>query len=247
MDSKCQKLWLIWFFFLFRTHVKATRHQEHIIAENVGFLKNNLQNQHWFWKWFPFFIIPGGRCVMKMDHHCKFSMFYLKIRNLIWLILLLSETLGPWINNCVGHYNHGHFVGFLTFAVLGCAQASFVLAMTLYYGLNRVSDKWSHFDHFSIDVLIPIFVSVLVPFLWHWRGAQSDLNFNNTFGCDVCSWVGNRSSHSSRSFIILSSKLYRTWKNFNFVKSICSKMPKRLSHQLPKFFLYQRKKTSCWF
>ena len=33
----------------------------------------------------------------------------------------------------------GHFIGFLTFAVLGCAQASFVLAMTLYYGLNRVS------------------------------------------------------------------------------------------------------------
>ena len=29
-------------------------------------------------------------------------------------------------------------MGFLTFAVLGCAQASFVLAMTLYYGLNRV-------------------------------------------------------------------------------------------------------------
>ena len=51
---------------------------------------------------------------MKMDHHC------------------------PWINNCVGHFNHGHFVGFLASAVLGCAQASIVLAMTLYYGLNRV-------------------------------------------------------------------------------------------------------------
>jgi len=59
-----------------------------------------------------------GRCVMKMDHHC------------------------PWINNCVGHFNHGHFVAFLTFAVLGCAQASFVLAMTLYYGLNR---SWYHY------------------------------------------------------------------------------------------------------
>ena len=52
---------------------------------------------------------------MKMDHHC------------------------PWINNCVGHFNHGHFVGFLFFAVLGCAQATVILAMTLYYGLNRVS------------------------------------------------------------------------------------------------------------
>merc|ERR1712223_1505358 len=59
-----------------------------------------------------------GRCVLKMDHHC------------------------PWINNCVGHFNHGHFVAFLTFAVLGCAQASFVLAMTLYYGLNR---SWYHY------------------------------------------------------------------------------------------------------
>ena len=35
------------------------------------------------------------RCVQKMDHHC------------------------PWINNCVGHFNHGHFSAFLISAVLG--------------------------------------------------------------------------------------------------------------------------------
>ena len=64
-----------------------------------------------------------------------------------------SMTLGPWINNCVGHYNHGHFVGFLTFAVLGCAQASFVLAMTLYYGLNRVSNKGAHFGSFLTPIV----------------------------------------------------------------------------------------------
>ena len=60
------------------------------------------------------YFLLGGHCIMKMDHHC------------------------PWINNCVGHFNHGHFVGFLFFAVLGCAQATVILAMTLYYGLNRV-------------------------------------------------------------------------------------------------------------
>ena len=54
-----------------------------------------------------------GRCVMKMDHHC------------------------PWINTCVGHHNHGHFVAFLASAVTGCAMATFCLAMSLYYGLNR--------------------------------------------------------------------------------------------------------------
>ncbi|XP_045621860.2 palmitoyltransferase ZDHHC6 isoform X2 [Procambarus clarkii] len=54
-----------------------------------------------------------GRCVMKMDHHC------------------------PWINNCVGHKNHGSFTLFLLFAVLGCAQASVVLALSIYHAIHR--------------------------------------------------------------------------------------------------------------
>ena len=62
------------------------------------------------------YIFPGGRCVMKMDHHC------------------------PWINTCVGHLNHGHFIGFLFFAVVGCTHGSVVLGSSLYYGLNRVSN-----------------------------------------------------------------------------------------------------------
>lgn len=54
-----------------------------------------------------------ARCVMKMDHHC------------------------PWINTCVGHFNHGHFVSFLASAVSGCALATVSLSLSLYYGLNR--------------------------------------------------------------------------------------------------------------
>jgi len=53
------------------------------------------------------------RCCMKMDHHC------------------------PWINNCVGHFNHGHFTAFLASAVCGCLIACVTLSFSLYYGLNR--------------------------------------------------------------------------------------------------------------
>ena len=70
-----------------------------------------------------------------MDHHC------------------------PWINNCVGHNNHGHFVGFLFFAVVGCAQASLVLSMSLYYGLNR-SYYHHHGSGFEPKVILSLFTLI---------------------------------------------------------------------------------------
>ncbi len=54
------------------------------------------------------------RCVMKMDHHC------------------------PWINNCVGHYNHAYFTYFLFFAPMGCMHALLILIPAMYRAVNRV-------------------------------------------------------------------------------------------------------------
>lgn len=74
----------------------------------------------------------GGSCVMKMDHHC------------------------PWINNCVGHKNHCSFTFFLLFAVLGCAQASVVLSLSIYHAIHRVrkvSEAESHPSYyFAMEV-----------------------------------------------------------------------------------------------
>lgn len=120
-----------------------------------------------------------SRCVMKMDHHC------------------------PWINNCVGHFNHGHFLAFLTFAVLGCAQASFVLAMTLYYGLNRVRFNLKVSRIKTVENPFP----VLVPLLRNWRRAQNYLNFDHTLGCDVCPGFGYWRCASSWCFALLSTKI----------------------------------------
>ncbi|KAM8924403.1 palmitoyltransferase ZDHHC16 isoform 1-T1 [Pelodytes ibericus] len=41
-----------------------------------------------------------SRCILKMDHHC------------------------PWLNNCVGQYNHRYFFSFCLFMTLGCIYCS---------------------------------------------------------------------------------------------------------------------------
>ena len=64
-----------------------------------------------------------------MDHHC------------------------PWINTCVGHFNHGHFVSFLASAVLGCGLATISLSLSLYYGLNRFDNQLEFCDDKLVLVL----------------------------------------------------------------------------------------------
>lgn len=48
-----------------------------------------------------------------MDHHC------------------------PWINNCVGWGNQAYFMYFLSFAVVGCGHATYILLGSLIRGLHR--------------------------------------------------------------------------------------------------------------
>ncbi|TIB67393.1 zf-DHHC-domain-containing protein [Wallemia mellicola] len=38
----------------------------------------------------------SNRCILRMDHYC------------------------PWMNNCIGFYNYGHFIRFLIFVDIGC-------------------------------------------------------------------------------------------------------------------------------
>lgn len=52
-----------------------------------------------------------------------------------------------YLNNCVGHGNHSHFIWFLVFAVAGCTHAAIILVCSLYAGIYR--DYFVYYQQFN--------------------------------------------------------------------------------------------------
>jgi len=74
-------------------------------------------------------------CVLKMDHHC------------------------PWVNNCVGYYNHKYFMLFLYYATVSLTYFLICCAVKFYYTLQLLP-RSAAFPHVVSD-----FVLLLIHFV----------------------------------------------------------------------------------
>lgn len=52
-----------------------------------------------------------------------------------------------YLNNCVGHGNHSHFIWFLFFAIVGCTHSGIILICSLYAGIYR--DYFVYYQQYS--------------------------------------------------------------------------------------------------
>ncbi|XP_008484264.2 palmitoyltransferase ZDHHC16A-like, partial [Diaphorina citri] len=72
------------------------------------------------------------QCILKMDHHC------------------------PWMNHCVGHWNHRYFYMFMIYTLLGCAFL-FIIGYRPAYSILVANSKHFDFHYENVhDVLAAI-------------------------------------------------------------------------------------------
>ncbi|KAH9923635.1 zf-DHHC-domain-containing protein [Fomitopsis serialis] len=66
------------------------------------------------------------RCVLRMDHHC------------------------PWVNNCVGHFNYGHFIRFLFYVDCACTYHLAMISRRIYLA----TQVWENFESAELIFII---------------------------------------------------------------------------------------------
>ncbi|KAG0249917.1 Palmitoyltransferase, partial [Linnemannia exigua] len=78
------------------------------------------------------------KCVLKMDHHC------------------------PWINNCVGHYNYGHFLRFITWVTLTTGACMVLLLARVWDAIQNETRYMYRDDGPTKSQIIFLAINILV-------------------------------------------------------------------------------------
>ena len=100
-------------------------------------------------------------CCLKMDHHC------------------------PWINNCVGHFNHKYFMLFCIFMCLGTIYVSFS-SWQLFKDCFNPSEKWE----------------LIKSTFMFWNRDQPSGAFEKVLVTEVLQHTCTGKTHSYKSYVI---------------------------------------------